>query len=135
MKHSELFVNKFCIWTPSGQRTSYVSMLHIRIDDCHLCLASIAKFLMADFEKNVEEMVGTTRSGGDRVRRGRDGDETEDETGDETATTTGDETAATGGVMYTDEGELEFDENEMAALEEQRLVAEFRCEIVSRFRL
>ena len=27
------------------------------------------------------------------------------------------ETAATGGVMYTDEGELEFDENEMAALE------------------
>ena len=39
------------------------------------------------------------------------------------------ETAATGGVMYTDEGELEFDENEMAALEGQRLVAEFRCEI------
>ena len=41
--------------------------------------------------------------------------------GDETATTTG-------GVMYTDEGELEFDEDEMAALEGQRLVAEFtRC--------
>ena len=39
------------------------------------------------------------------------------------------ETAATGGVMYTDEGELEFDENEMAALEGQRLVAEFRCGI------
>ena len=39
------------------------------------------------------------------------------------------ETAATGGVMYTDEGELEFDENEMAALEGQRLVAEFRCKI------
>ena len=38
------------------------------------------------------------------------------------------ETAATGGVMYTDEGELEFDEDEMAALEGQRLVAEFtRC--------
>ena len=35
------------------------------------------------------------------------------------------ETAATGGVMYTDEGELEFDEDEMAALEGQRLVAEF----------
>ena len=34
------------------------------------------------------------------------------------------ETAATGGVMYTDEGELEFDEDEMAALEGQRLVAE-----------
>ena len=36
------------------------------------------------------------------------------------------ETAATGGVMYTDE---EFDEDEMAALEGQRLVAEFRCGI------
>ena len=34
------------------------------------------------------------------------------------------ETAATGGVMYTDEGELEFDKDEMAALEGQRLVAE-----------
>ena len=34
------------------------------------------------------------------------------------------ETAATDGVMYTDEGELEFDEDEMAALEGQRLVAE-----------
>ena len=39
------------------------------------------------------------------------------------------ETAATSGVMYTDEGELEFDEDEMAALEGQRLVAEFRCGI------
>ena len=30
--------------------------------------------------------------------------------------------------MYTDEGELEFDEDEVAALEGQRLVAEFtRC--------
>ena len=38
------------------------------------------------------------------------------------------ETATTGGVMYTDEGELEFDEDEMAALEGQSLVAEFtRC--------
>ena len=27
------------------------------------------------------------------------------------------ETAVTGGVMYTDKGELEFDEDEMAALE------------------
>ena len=35
------------------------------------------------------------------------------------------ETAATGGVMYTDEGELEFDDDEMAALEGQRLVDEF----------
>ena len=39
------------------------------------------------------------------------------------------ETAATGGVMYTDEGELKFDEDEMAALEGQYLVAEFRCRI------
>ena len=39
------------------------------------------------------------------------------------------EMAATGGVMYTDEGELEFDKDEMAALEWQRLVAEFRCGI------
>ena len=39
------------------------------------------------------------------------------------------ETAATGEVMYSDEGELEFDEDEMAALEGQRLVAEFRCGI------
>ena len=38
---------------------------------------------MADFEENVEEMVGTTREAadGDRVRQGRDGDETGDETG------------------------------------------------------
>ena len=39
------------------------------------------------------------------------------------------ETAETGGVMYTDEEELEFDEDEIAALEGQRLVAEFRCGI------
>ena len=39
------------------------------------------------------------------------------------------EMAATGGVMYMDEGELEFDEDEMAALEGQRLVAGFRCGI------
>ena len=31
-------------------------------------------FAMADFEENVEDMVGTTReaAGGDKVRRGRD---------------------------------------------------------------
>ena len=46
------------------------------------------------------------------------------------AATAGDETAATCEVMYTDEGELEFDEDEMAALEGQRLVAVFRCEIL-----
>ena len=51
---------------------------------------------MADFEENVEEMVGTTREAadGDRVRPGQDGDETDgtgDETGDKTAATAGDE--------------------------------------------
>ena len=51
---------------------------------------------MADFEENVEEMVGTTREAadGDRVRWGRDGDETGgpgDETGDKTAATAGNE--------------------------------------------
>ena len=49
--------------------------------------------------------------------------------GHKTATTAGDE--RDGGDRwgnYTDEGELEFDEDEMAAREEQRLVAEFtRC--------
>ena len=47
-------------------------MLYIRIGIRHLCLASIAKFGDADFEENVEEMVGTTKeaAGGDRVRRG-----------------------------------------------------------------
>ena len=39
--------------------------------------------------------------------------------------TTGDKTAATSGVIYMDEGELELDEDEMAALEGQCLVAEF----------
>ena len=37
------------------------------------------------------------------------------------------ETATTDGVMYTDEGELEFDEDELAALEGQRL--RFSCGI------
>ena len=87
---------------------------------------------MADFEENVQEMAGTTREAedGDRVRRGRDGDETGGpgyETGDKTAAMAGDE--RDGGAMYTDEGKLEFDEDEMAALEKQCLVAEFRCGI------
>ena len=85
--------------------------------------------------RHVEEMVGTTREAavGDRVRRGRNGDETggpRDETGDKTAATTGDERDGDERwVMYMDEGELEFDEDEMASLEGQRLVAEFRCGI------
>ena len=57
---------------------------------------ALRNFALADFEENVEEMVGTTREAadGDRVRRGRDGDETGgpgDETGDKTAATAGDE--------------------------------------------
>ena len=46
--------------------------------------------------RHVEEMVGTTREAvdGDRVRRGRDGDETGDETGGP-EDDTGDKTAAT----------------------------------------
>ena len=59
---------------------------------------ALQNFAMMDFEENVEEMVGTTREAadGDRVRRGRDGDETGGpggpgyETGDKTATTAGD---------------------------------------------
>ena len=39
------------------------------------------------------------------------------------------ETATNGGIIYSDEGELEFYEDEMAALEGQCLVAEFRCGI------
>ena len=101
------------------------------IDVHHLCLASIVTFAMADFEENVEEIVRTTREAadGNRVRRGRDGDETGGpgyETGDKTAATAGDERdGGDRGVMYTNEGELEFYEDEMAALEGQRLVAEF----------
>ena len=75
---------------------------------------------MADFEENVVEMVGTTREAA-AVATDSAGAAT---TGDETAATTGDEMAATDGVMYTDQGELEFDEDKMAALERQRLVAE-----------
>ena len=81
---------------------------------------------MTDFE-SFEEMVGTreaaavvTESGG-TVATESGGAGT---TGDETEATVGDETAATGRVMFTDESDLEFDENEMAALEGQRLVAE-----------
>ena len=48
--------------------------------------------------RHVEEMVGTTieAADGDRVRRGRDGDETGDETGDP-RDETGDKMAATAG--------------------------------------
>ena len=93
---------------------------------------------MADV-KNVEEMVGTreaeaaavaTESGG-AVATESSGAAT---TSDKTVATAGDETAATGGVMFTDEGELDFNEDEMTALEGQRLVAElfFRIPDLSR---
>ena len=54
---------------------------------------------MVDFEENVEEMVWTTREAadGDRVRHGRDGDETGGpgyETGDKTAATADDKRVA-----------------------------------------
>ena len=99
---------------------SYLSLLYIQIDVHHLCLVSIAKLCDADFEENIEEMVGTTREAavGDRVRRRRNRGR------DWRRRLVTNETATTGGVMYTDEGELEFDEDEMAALEGQRLVAE-----------
>ena len=50
---------------------SYMSMLYIRFD-IHLVWRALRNFAMADFEENVEEMVGTTREAadGDRVRRG-----------------------------------------------------------------
>ena len=60
--------------------------------------------------RHVEEMVETTREAtdGDRIRRGRDGDEIGGHR-DEAATKrrrrlVTNETAATGGVMYTNEG-------------------------------
>ena len=53
---------------------------------------ALRNFSMADFEKNVEEIVGMTReaASGDRVWRGRDR-RSRDEPGDKTATTAGDE--------------------------------------------
>ena len=69
-----------------------------------------------------------TESGGDETGDETDGPGTRPATRRRRRLVTN-ETAATGGVMYTDEGEFEFDEDEMAALEGQRLVAEFNCGI------
>ena len=89
--------------------------------------------------RHVEEMVETTREG--RMASESGGDETATRPGTRPAVPgtrpatrrrrrlVTNETAATGGVLYTNEGELEFDENEMAELEGQRLVAKFRCAI------
>ena len=69
-----------------------MSVLYIRIDIRHLCLVSIAKllrnFAMADFEENVEEMVGTTRE--EKRQVATESQRSRDETGDKTAATAGD---------------------------------------------
>ena len=64
---------------------------------------------MADFEENVEEMVGTTRevTGGDRVWRGRDRRCRGQDRRRQRLVTNG--TAATSGVMYADEGPYTID--------------------------
>ena len=64
--------------------------------------------------RRLEKRRMATESGGDETGvetsgPGGSGDETEDKTA-----------ATGGGIMYMDEGELEFDEDEMAALEGQR---------------
>ena len=69
-----------------------------------------------------------TESGGDET--GYETGGPGDETGDKMAATAGDE--RDGGDRWGNvygKGELEFDDDEMAALEGQRLVAEFRCRI------
>ena len=121
-------MNKFCIWTPSASvrvrcrdfsklrvYAVYSNRRPLSLFGEHCDLLQTAH--MANFEENVEEMLGTTREAA--AVAGRDGGTAT--TGDETVATAGDETAATGGVMFTDEGQLEFDEDEMAALEGQRL--------------
>ena len=97
--------------------------------------------------ESFEEMVGTREAAAVATESG--GAVETESGGDETATRPGtrpavpgtrsatrwrrrlvtNETTATGGIMYTNEGELEFDEDEMAALEGQRLFAKFRCGI------
>ena len=105
MKHSEYLKTSFVfghlaanVRVRCSVFQSYVSMLYIRIDVRHLCLAHCK--ILADFEENVEEMVGMTREAAAVVTESG-GAAT---TGDETAATAGDEMAAIGGVMYTDEG-------------------------------
>ena len=113
---------------------SYLYLLYIRIDVRHLVWRALRNIAtdMASVE-SVEEMVGTreavaTESGGAVATESGGAMATESggaaKTGDETVATAGDKTAAADGIMFTDEGELEFDENEMSALERQHLVAE-----------
>ena len=84
--------------------------------------------------RHVEAMVGKTREAedGDRVPRGRDRgrdrrSQGRDRRQERRRRLVTNETAATGGVMYTDEDELEFDDDELTALEGQRL--RFSCGI------
>ena len=77
-----IFGNKFCIWGPNGQRTTKLQRF-LKVT-CLCCIfestsaffawRALRNFAMADFEENLEEMVGTTReaAGGDSVQRGRD---------------------------------------------------------------
>ena len=61
--------------TGGGGGVMYADEGPYTIDVRHLCFwRAVRNFAMADFEENVEEMVGTTREavGGDRVRRERD---------------------------------------------------------------
>ena len=79
-----IFMNKFCICTPNGQRMSYVQQF-FKVT-CLSCIfeSTSAIFVwrafqilqtahMANIEENVEEMIGKTRetAGSDRVWRGR----------------------------------------------------------------
>ena len=135
-------MNKLCIWTPAADvrvRCSDFSKLPVSCifesTSAIFTWRALRNFAVVDFEENVEEMVGTTREAvcGDRVWRGRDRGRDRrfrwPQERDRQRRLVTNETAATGGVMYTDKGELEFDEDEMAALEGQRLVAEFRSRI------
>ena len=120
---------------------SDLCLLYIRIDVRHLVWRALRNIAtdMAGVE-SFEEMVGTreatavaTESGGTMATESGGAVVTESggaaTTGDETVATAGNETAATGGIMYMNEGELEFDEDELAALEGQRLFPKFRCGI------
>ena len=68
---------------------SYVSMLYIESTSAIVVWRALRNFAMADFEENVEEMVGRLEK--QRVATESSGDETGDETGDKTAATAGDE--------------------------------------------
>ena len=66
---------------------------------------------MADFEENIEEIVGTTReaAGGDRVRRDETGGPGTRPVTRRRRRLVTNETAATGGVIYADEGPYTID--------------------------